>query len=350
MRKRPTYYLRGGKPPRIKLTIYRQLPSGKAELVKHPRLDSLNQLVANKTIDLERAGQLAREIVRGLQLAERPAPEPTAPINVDIAERYWKAEYPRRKITADSRRSAKNALGRAVSALGPVPLTAHIDAIQARLDTFNGKRQRRLASVVNSVLMWMARPERVTLSWKDAPAPKHLDLQDFLLLRKQIENDIEWLVIQAAFYSGARLGELFAIQAVNGGFVKIAQQMREDGSFAQPKTRQPRAAAIHPAGVEVVRAWAAVPMAEKKRLRRKRWADVVTEACKKVWPSNSDKWLKFHDLRHCYAHAALQAGIPIEWVAKSMGNSIVVCEEYYQGSKLSDDMAQTMADRWKKVV
>jgi integrase len=350
MRKRPTYYLRGGKPPRIKLTIYRQLPNGKAEKVNHPRLDSLNQLVVSKTIDLARAGQLAKEVVRSLQLAERPDSQTTlSDINMDIVERYWKAEYPRRKISSDSRRSAYNALQRAIAALGPIPLTADIDAIQRRLDAFNGKRQRRLASVVNSLLTWLARPERVTLSWKDAPAPKHLTLQEFKLLYNQITNPMEQLVVGAAFYSGARLGELFAIQVVNaGGYAQIGKQMHEDGSYGPTKTRKPRAAAIHPEGLEVLRNWARVREEEKRAIRRRRWADIVTDACKREWPDKPEKWLRFHDLRHCYAIEALGAGIPIEWVAKSMGNSIVVCEEYYQGFKLSDAMAEAMADIWRK--
>jgi len=144
-------------------------------------------------------------------------------------------------------------------------------------------------------------------------------------------------VVATAFATGGRLGEIFAMTKTVGAkrAVYIDRQMKMDLTYGPTKNKRSRWIKVLEELWPDTQNWLKVSEAERKALRRERWADIVRGACKTAFPKDPEKHLKFHDLRHSYAIHCLSKGLTLEQVAKALGDSIVVVQEYYTGFVLT---------------
>lgn len=344
-RKTESLYLRMPGPGRPSLTLYVKHPDGRSTKLSNERIEAINANLKAGLVDAAQAGKLAREVMESVRRARLPSGPNVSDANMDVFTKYWN-QYRRKKSAENSKDSARYGILRALRALGELELlSASIEDLQDKVDTLTRSRQRRVVSILNSLLSFVGRKEKLNRAPKQRKPVRHIRLDELPELLKHVDSDMERLVIQVAFYTGARQGEVFAINQLHpDGYVVISGQYDRDGEWLETKTRSVRSAVVHPAGVGAVREWCKVGQDARAAQRAKRWSDIVDAAAKKIGKEK----LTFHDLRHSYAIEALSAGFSMEWVANSLGNSVAVCEEYYAGFALTDVAAKAMAEMWKK--
>jgi hypothetical protein len=71
---------------------------------------------------------------------------------------------------------------------------------------------------------------------------------------------------------------------------------------------------------------------------------------KLAFPNNPDKQIIFHDLRHSYAIHLLSIGMTMEDMARGIGDTMEVCEEFYAGFSHTSESASSMAERYLRRV
>lgn len=302
----------------------------------HPTLTEINtRLLAGKET-LDQATAQANRLLKTLQ-SELKGPsrvEALLPENESVVEAYWKAEYEGRDLRDPDSMSAD--LNRAVRALGNVSLkTADAKTLQRKVDELQvATKQRRVVARLNQLLRFLERGIRLKKKRKPHAKVAHIRLADLPKLLACVPGATERSLVGLAFYSGLRLGELFALekrQLKGAGTLFVDQQVSTEWEFSAPKRDKSRNAAIHPEGMSFFRHWLDVPLAEKKRLRKMKWSDLVRGWCAKAFPTEPEKWIKFHDLRHSYAIMLLDAGVHINDVALSLGDGIQVTQDHYAG-------------------
>jgi integrase len=157
---------------------------------------------------------------------------------------------------------------------------------------------------------------------------------------------IDGHLVRLAFSTGLRMGELFAIRPENideAGRIQVVAQVRKDGKRSLPKTRKTRLVTVLPYGKESLKVWLAVPVHERPRLRH--YHEIMARACRKLWPNNPDKRIRFHDLRHSFAIEMLRLGESLTTIAGLLGNSVQVCQTYYTGFSLKSESLDALDAR-----
>lgn len=331
---------------RATFAIVRREPNGSSKTVKSEALAAINKQFKAGALDYNEALEAARRELKRLKKTLLPQGKKTTlrPANERLFNEYWKAVYSHRTIT--SPRSARNRLLRALAALGDVPLTADRDELQAQINkSCAGKtsRQRTVVSALNQILKWMGRGDiKLHRTPKTYAVPKHLSLDEWKQVAKHVEEPFRTL-FWVMFCTGCRPGEAYGLTTKHRTSVWIAQQMMPDGAPGPTKTRKPRHAAIVPAGNKHLDAWLAMSWEDRSKHRTARHADILTAACKQAFPKQPQKHLVCRDLRHCYAIHLLSRGVSLSLVAQSLGDNILVAQEYYAGFSLGDESLAAVA-------
>lgn len=346
MQSKREYWVKApGQSGRKSFAIFERRNRGKGKTLRLPEVDAVNAALKAGTLDLQTArAEVDRVKARLQEEAGKVQSSRIAicDVNERLGERWFKKTYGRKKIAKDSARSARSSLRRALASLGNSSLlTAKVEELQRKVDRLEPGRQRRAASVLNRLLAFAGRSEdRLFAAPEEQPLPTHLTPAEFSAFLKRVPEELR-LPLEVAFATGCRLGEVFALAQYSAKTraVHVAGQMLESGALKVTKTRRSRWAAVSPEGEDAVLRWLKVPQEEKRRLRRVAWSRVARKA--------SGGKVCFHDLRHSYAIAALVAGVPLTWVAQSLGNSVAVCQRYYAGFSLSDEGAAAVRALWK---
>lgn len=101
------------------------------------------------------------------------------------------------------------------------------------------------------------------------------------------------------------------------------------------KTGKERVAYVIQNHFNRLKAWADLDRTTKEKLRKIEFSGLIKKAGRLTFPQSSEKQnLKAHDCRHSYAVHLLNSGVSISLIAKSLGNSVLVCEKYYLGYAL----------------
>lgn len=222
---------------------------------------------------------------------------------------------------------------------------------------------RRVCSRINSLLSFIGRRERLEAA-EYTETPTIFTESDFLNMVENIEPPTEFLdqkeniknLFFTLFYTGLRIGEAFALfskrQAdsktgrklnfLDGTQIAIYSQMLKDSKkFSSTKTGKERVAYVIQNHFYRIQAWADLDKAAKEKLRKIEYSNVIKKAGRLTFPNNSEKQnLKAHDCRHSYAVHLLNSGVSISLIAKSLGNSVLVCEKYYLGYALQEEGIQ----------
>ncbi len=312
-------------------------------------LDTVNkQLLAG---DIDRAEALKQvRTVRDQLYRERDkhAGKPVfAAENLQLLDRYWDAEYENRDvIDVDTIRWD---LQRAVESVGLLSiLVATRQQLQDELTRrFAGKseKHRRVASRLNQLLRFAGRDFTLRKPKPTRKLVHHLTIEQVQQVLPRLRSPQFRVLVEVAFYTGLRVGEVFALTeaAIRTDHLYVDSQLDESLERRDTKTRTARKAWIIEGGLDAVHRWLAIPTAERDKLRIVRHATVFRRACKRAFKDRPELHCRFHDLRHSYAIYLVSRGVPLTLVAQSLGNGVSVCEKYYSGFVLTDLSMQLMS-------
>lgn len=316
----------------------------KYSIVENKSLNSINASFLEKKITEAEARSLIREIVNELYK------EISAPLmarnhnakNEALFEEYWTREYADRDLVDEA--SIKNDFKRAIQAVGPLSIQSDSkEALQKQIkSSATGNKQRRVVSRINTLLSFCNRPFKLKKDKEIRTEVAKLSIADFKKVIKFVADPNHKLIFEVAFYTGLRVGEIFAIKPIQIKDTHIFVQTQIDRALnnRDTKTRRERKAYVIQDGMSSVKDW--VKLADKNELRNVKLANILKEACKKAFPKDKAKWIKLHDLRHSYAIHLLSKGVSLSLVAQALGNSVVVCQKHYAGFTLSDEAIETI--------
>lgn len=354
-----------------------RLPNGKREQRKYKfppgddRLDSINRLykgAANKFDAFDHCLKLALELKEqllkeyGLKTERVFSRE-----NYAVLDAFFEKKYAARKVK--DKQAAYNDFRRAVDALGTLPIEiATKDQIQKLLSRYENNLQRRIASRLQMLLKHLGRDIRLDRDKKVREPVRYLSKREFALVIREIENRQIRTLFDMAFASGCRMGELFALtpEDFRNGVLTINKQLlrapdaaRRKGKdpkkwspdfqdlIAPTKTDQSRRVVVFPEFSRAFDAWCNIPEDDRVALRSAKFAEVLTHACRQVFPNNPQKHLVAHDLRHSFAIRMLERA-NLTYVALQLGNRIEVCQEHYTGYELHDEGISILKDIMKE--
>lgn len=342
---RHRYHIKKPTGKRVKWGIFRRTEEG--DKTVYPKaLDAINEALKAGKMKPSKAESEVQKVVDSLYKADgvRITKAVSNTTNREILERFWEDEYEDREL--QDPQSMYNDYRRAVDCLGNVGLvSADGKEMKKALKRFGLDKRRRTIHRLNTILKWLNRGFTI-----DLPKPKRKDVvfltpDEFKLVEIHLEGPFR-LLCRLAFDSGLRIGELFALTdfSLEGAYLKVTHQLRETGERDFTKTQIDRIAYLFPGSRGLVREFIKTKGDISRHLRHHA-SKYFKEACKKA----GVKPVRFHDLRHSYAIRLLQCGATMEWTAKSLGNSITVCEKYYAGFKLPDAEKRLMAEHLDSV-
>lgn len=307
------------------------------EKVENEAIDAINKAF-QKDKALSACIVLAKEVIANLykELNKHNPKVVHNSANRDLLEKFWKDEYEHRDLIDFE--SSKNDFKRAIEAVGPLSLysTTREDLQKEVAKSTKGNKQRRIVERLNTLLKYIGRDIKLRKDKKHHQDVAYLNETDVLKMLKHIESEDVRLMAEAAFYTGCRTGELFAISSttIRTNTILVQSQIDREGNKRGTKNRLVRKAFIIAAGRTRVKQWAAL---DKSSFRNLKFADIINQACQRAFPEDQSKWIVFHDLRHSYAIYLLSKGISLSLVAQSLGNSVTVCQENYAGFSLADE-------------
>jgi integrase len=305
---------------------------GKFTTVQNPELDSINA----QSLSVESKLRLVKDIVR--RLNNRPIPIFNNE-NEETLNNYWVWKYENSKII--DKPSARYKLQRAVRCLGQVSInTATASEIHKCLDKLTGNKQREAVKGLRSILRYLNRNIHLNMAHEELPKVRWLSEPEFKLMIEFVKNPVHRTLCRVAFYTGARLGECLAFEPehLKSKHVTILAQIRKTGELSHTKTRKPHHAVIWPQGIVYFNEWVNV---KSELVERSHMSQIVKSSCKKAF-KDPRKHLTFHDLRHSYAINLVRKGNSLHHVAQCLGNTVAVCEKYYVGFVITDDVIEAI--------
>lgn len=334
------YYLRkpSGKHKQFRISLVK--PNQATETVKHPTLANINKAYLSKTLLRNVAEKHCLDLVAQLNKKLNLHTAIFSTENQTLLERYWSTLYVRRRLV--DKGSAKQALYRAITCIGELSLlSADYEALQTKLDAYQGNKQRRLCQGLNQLLAYAGRDFKLQLALPVKYKVKYLTEAELELMLPFLPNEPIKLLHQVCFYTGLRIGEAFAIEAncLSLDTVRVLEQVDRKHQLRETKNRRERFAFVPAKAMPLLKRWllikSSIDMATRLRM-----AKITRRACKLAFKNTPGKWCKFHDMRHSYAIGLVSKGVSITAVAQCLGNSVTVCEQYYVGHQLTSETVQ----------
>jgi integrase len=326
---------RGSGKKRI-FRIFERGGEGKLKRFQEPRLDHINSLLLQGTIDRIEAEAQAKRLLETLRNERGERRVTFNQGNYKILETFWKSYKLRDLIDPDT---AYHDFRRAVDAVGDLPIaSASQDELQTALTKHKGNKQRRIAARLNSILKFLGRDVRVRLTREEMREIAYLTPEEVGRLTSQVKPTLASL-IQVLFLTGLRLGEAMALRSSQlrpDGSLWVDSQVDKHGQRRSTKTRKPRKVFVLSGGDVALQKWIQfLPDVAQDRLS-------LSQAMRRESMRILKRDLCLHDLRHSYAVLMVSRGVSLSLVAQSLGNSILVCEKYYSGFVLSDEGIETI--------
>lgn len=332
---------------RRSIAIEAKEPGGKWKVFKLAELDAINDSLKAGVLTLEQASARA-EIILKLQYEERDKLKPIVPLvpgNVALARAFIEHAYPpikKNRMAPRSYESQSGSILLAVRAVGGTPIDGDAATLQNIIDQEFGDdpgTHAKRITAINRVRLWKQLPPLVHL-----PRTQHdvLYITEAQLpaLLAGIEHRWTKIMTGALFYSGLRIGELFAlrpqdvIETTHGMIITVSRQMLIDGEYGPPKNRRSRKAFVIPGGEQWLIAWLALPREELMGQRGGKHNERIKKAAKGQLEIDG---FYLHCLRHSYCVHLISRGCSLDWTAQSAGHSRDVCARYYSSHVLADD-------------
>ncbi len=306
--------------------------------IKNDALDAVNQSFQEGKLSREDCIKTLKELVRVLNLSVTEKRIFNSD-NERIVIQYWNKVYSTRDLVDPA--SSRWALDRAVRAIEALSLaTASYKELQDAVNTLSSNKQRRVVQSLNQLLKFLNRDFKLHKARPIKQRVKYLTEKELKLMLPHLPSEPIRLLHQVAFYTGARIGELFAIEAshinVKNNRLSISEQVDKQGELRETKTRTERFAWIEKKAIPIIKRWILAKNGIDSNTRH-RMAKITRRACIAAFSGDVSKYCKFHDMRHSYAINLLNAGVGLYPVSKCLGNSQIVCEKYYLGFELTND-------------
>ena len=259
-----------------------------------------------------------------------------------LIERYTPTR--RARMEANSYRAHVNFLKQALTYLTMTPISTEVRIIQQVIDQAlndNYRKHARMVSVLNSMLNWLGRTERLLpfkhTSWEIT----YLTEKELALVLPCLDSEIGRVACGLAFWTGLRLGELCAITNADmrGDFLMVRTQIGNKLNRRETKTRKGRRVLLQTQAIKWLEKWLEIPESERHRFRLQKPSGKLKAASMKALGRDN---ITFHSLRHSRAIYMISRGVSIELVAQNIGNTPQVCEKHYYGHMLSDQGAEYM--------
>lgn len=246
--------------------------------------------------------------------------------------------------------------------------TANRNDLQKTVDKIDRNNiHRRVCSRLNALLTYIGRSIRLeAVEYTETPTiikeTEFLNLVENIEVPEEFKNhkeDIKNLFF-TLFYTGLRVGEAFALfserkrDPKSGRYLNFlentqiavnSQMIKDTKKMTSTKTGKERVAYVIQNHFHRLNAWAELDRPTKEKLRKIEFSCLIKKAGRLTFPRDKDteltkQNLKAHDCRHSYAVYLLNSGVSISLIAKSLGNSVLVCEKYYLGYILQDEGIQ----------
>lgn len=305
-------------------------------------LDTLNQtlkkgLVTSHQAELEIKNVIIPQLKKSLGIQDQAQIKSLInDQNYKIYTKFWEEEYLGRDLVAPG--VSQGEFLKALSYIEPLSImTSDRKEIQRKLDaTLSGSRHKRYGGRINQLLGYLNRGFVLYLKKAEIPTVHYIDWTELQSIVSHIQNpDIQALAV-VLFCTGARLGEAFTFKPRDlkaDGSIFINQQMDRHLRIREIKNRKPHKTLLLPEGQEAFQKWAAIT---NKQDLRKRTQHPIIDAAKKTF-NDKERQISPHDLRHSYAIHMLGLGVPIDRVAKLLGDSVKTTEDYYAGFVMSSN-------------
>ena len=344
------------KQKRVSFSIVRRevdKDTGCVSQKKHeePAVTALNRQLAEMALSFAEVAAHVDDIVRTLNESERKKREGIWIANSEnqkLIEQYWDQRYYGSKIRRPE--TARYRLQWAIGMVGQTSIIAPKKEIQKIVDqrcAGNPSQQRRLVAALNAMRIWfgLKKPDMINREPKPQSSFKYHTKEQFERALSFVEssNRVSAKTYKALFHilfsSGARTGEAFAFKAHmrNQEKLKIHTQIDRYAKEVPTKNSKRHTTILFEEAIPDFDYW--LSAADKKFIVRGSIVRVWKRACMKAFPDHPELWITVHDLRHSYAVRMLTVHRQrIEVIAKLLGDTATVCEEYYLGFEQSDEL------------
>lgn len=287
--------------------------------------------------------------------------------NMAVYHRFWKAEYGEKSL--DMSRDGETAqyeFKRALKIIEPLSIqTATREELQEKLNKGcpAPAAHKKIGGRLNQLLRFLERGFDLHTRRVPRPTVNHISWPDFKKMLPNIvvyKNSHGHIDEQATkdvralatflFGSGVRFAEAFGLEPHHlkpNRSIYISQQILEDGAPDELKNGKPHNTILilEEEAKEAFLHWASLD--NQMDYRGQTPYRAIVRAAKKTFKAPS-KHINLHDLRHCYVIHQLGQGIPLDKVARLIGDTTSTCELHYAGFVASDVEIDFINDLMKR--
>lgn len=327
------------------ITPYHRDTEGKkiyGKQLKNEALLSLNDNLKNGLIGLEQARLEIKNIILPSLKAHTGIVEKTnfnrlvGKQNLRAINKYWGDSYVGKDLVYPEKARAE--IIKAISYIEPLSLiTSSKKELQSKLDAvLKGSRHKRYGCRINQLLTFLGRGFILHLKRPEPASVHYLTWSELQTVLPHITNPVIQDIATVLFCTGVRLGEAFALNARDlkpDNSIYIYRQLDSELRTREIKNRKPHKTILLKEGREAFLRWVAVP---DKESYRHRVQHPIILAARKAFKDKA-RQISPHDLRHSYVVHLLGLGVPLDKVAKLIGDTIKTTEQYYAGFVVSSN-------------
>lgn len=351
--------------------LYLRLPRERTKtfriyLDNHPindvRIAAISDKYIKREIDFQTAKEEAYKVIRELRNTHRMASLNLYPdANQDVYNKIKQLYQKRDRTSESSKAMALAGVRRCMGLLGnKVIHSVSLEELKEIVRNQDHRSRQKMSVWFNVLLKAASRTEFLSIPQSYRISVNFLTIQEMIRIINHLK-EVYKLPAIVAFSTGCRLGEVFGISKVGRKrSVYVDRQMYEHPLhgewYGRPKwvgeNDTLRWTPVIEWGWDSTKTWITLlnelSEAEKIKLRRLNWGEIVRNACRKAFPNRPNKHLTFRDLRHCYAVYWLEKGATSKTIADAMGNSEAVVNKHYHGFVMTDEMETLMLALEKK--
>ncbi|MBX2986832.1 MAG: tyrosine-type recombinase/integrase [Bdellovibrionaceae bacterium] len=337
--KKPTH---GRRTFAIHKKIYQKVGKPLQPQIKDERLNSINSNFLAGLLTEEQAliqvkllvDTLRREA--GLSQEKAHIRDQILKANYKTFEKLWERDYIGRDIVSPE--TAEREFLVAMKGIDPLPLaSASKLELQKKVDAaWDSTGHKRYTTRVNSLLKFLGRPFILHRKKRPHKEVKFVTFEELQKILNHVESPELKALYITLFGTGMRLGEAFMIDSDSlkkNGSIYVSQQMDKNLKIRGLKNSKNHHTVLLDICKKGFEEWAAV---EDKEEWRKCCQHPLINAARKSFKL-AKKQISPHSLRHSYCIHLLGKGVPLDRVAKLIGDSIKTTEEYYAGYDMTTD-------------